>query len=33
MLPYEQSDAFVRAVSEFLAKPRRPLTISSDHTA
>jgi len=33
MLPYEQPVAFVRAVSEFLAEPHRPLTSSSVHTA
>jgi hypothetical protein len=33
MLPYGQPDAFVRAVSQFLAELRRPLTSSSGHTA
>ena len=33
MLPYEQPVAFVRAVSEFLAEPHRPLTSSSVHAA
>jgi hypothetical protein len=33
MLPYEHPDAFVCALSEFLAKPHRPLTGSSGHTA
>jgi hypothetical protein len=33
MLPYEQLAAFVRAVSEFVAEPRRRLTSSSGHTA
>jgi hypothetical protein len=33
MLPYEHPDAFVCALSEFLAKPHRPLTGSTGHTA